>query len=157
MASQPTGSEPVIRRGQPRDLEALVEFNQAMAEETEGLSLPGERLRAGIEAVLADAMRGFYLVAEGGPGIAAALMVTTEWSDWRNGFFWWIQSVYVRPDCRRQGLYAALYRRVQAMADDHDDVCGFRLYVERENETAQRTYRSLGMNETAYRLYESER
>ena len=81
-------------------------------------------------------------------------MVTPEWSDWRNGFFWWVQSVYVRPDARRKGVYRALYAEVKRLAAGRDDVCGLRLYVERENRDARRVYERLGMTETAYRLYE---
>jgi ribosomal protein S18 acetylase RimI-like enzyme len=81
-------------------------------------------------------------------------MVTTEWSDWRNGMFWWIQSVYVRPEYRRQGLYRELYARVKELAEQEPAVCGFRLYVENENVNAQKTYKALGMSETGYKLFE---
>jgi ribosomal protein S18 acetylase RimI-like enzyme len=97
---------------------------------------------------------GFYLVVELDNGIQASLMVTTEWSDWRNGMFWWIQSVYVRPQYRRQGLYRELYERVKELAEQEPAICGFRLYVERDNTAAQQTYRSLGMSETEYKLFE---
>ncbi|MDF1702208.1 MAG: GNAT family N-acetyltransferase, partial [Planctomycetota bacterium] len=98
---------------------------------------------------------GFYLVAERSGTTAGSLMITPEWSDWRGGFFWWIQSVYVAPDHRRTGVYRALYDQVQAYAQEADDVIGIRLYVERENEGAREVYRRLGMEETPYRLYES--
>jgi len=81
-------------------------------------------------------------------------MLTVEWSEWRNGFFWWIQSVYVRPELRRQGLYRRLHQHVVELAAREPEVCGIRLYVEQENRTAQATYRALGMRETNYRLYE---
>jgi ribosomal protein S18 acetylase RimI-like enzyme len=98
---------------------------------------------------------GFYLVAEAADGqVAGSLMVTTEWSDWRNGRFWWIQSVYIQPDWRRRGVFRALYRHLTEIAEDEPDVCGFRLYVERENAAAQATYRALGMHEGVYRVYE---
>jgi ribosomal protein S18 acetylase RimI-like enzyme len=100
---------------------------------------------------------GFYLVVELDNNIQASLMVTTEWSDWRNGMFWWIQSVYVRSAYRRQGLYRELYERVKELAEQEPAVCGFRLYVERDNLTAQKTYQSLGMSETDYRLYEERK
>ncbi len=86
--------------------------------------------------------------------IAAALMVTSEWSDWRNGFFWWVQSVYVKKEYRRQGLYSEMYRFVKSEAGRRPDVCGFRLYVEKDNLSAQKTYAALGMERTHYRLYE---
>jgi ribosomal protein S18 acetylase RimI-like enzyme len=97
---------------------------------------------------------GFYLVVELDNGIQASLMITTEWSDWRNGMFWWIQSVYVRPAYRRQGLYRELYARVKELAEQEPAVCGFRLYVERDNTNAQQTYAALGMAETDYRMFE---
>jgi ribosomal protein S18 acetylase RimI-like enzyme len=94
------------------------------------------------------------LVAEEDNIIQASLMVTTEWSDWRNGLFWWIQSVYVQPEFRRMGLYSKLYQKVKSLADDESNVCGFRLYVEHENVTAQNTYHALGMEETDYKMFE---
>jgi len=136
------------------DAEALVEFNQAMALETESRSLDGGTLRSGVEAVLRDAGHGFYVVADTGREVAGALLVTYEWSDWRNGRFWWIQSVYVRPEHRRRGVYRALHEFVRDRARSADDVVGLRLYVERDNAVAQRTYATLGMSETVYRMYE---
>ena len=103
-----------------------------------------------------DSVERRYLVAEQGDEIVGSLMVTTEWSDWRNGFFWWVQSVYVRPEFRRQGVYRALYTEVRIHAKAQPDVCGIRLYVENENEGAQKTYEALGMKKTGYRLYEEE-
>ena len=109
---------------------------------------------AGVKAMFENPQMGFYLVAESDGVIAAALMTTTEWSDWRNGLFWWIQSVYVLPEFRRQGLYKKLYEEVKSLAENDTSVCGFRLYVEHENLTAQKTYQALGMDETHYKLYE---
>jgi ribosomal protein S18 acetylase RimI-like enzyme len=143
-----------VRPAKPDDLDALVAFNQAMARETEGLVLDEGTLRAGVAALLADPARGRWFVIESGGELAAALTITTEWSDWRNGFFWWIQSVYVRPDHRRRGLYRVLHEHVRRLAEADPGVCGLRLYVERENAGAQETYRALGMRETHYRLYE---
>ena len=138
----------------PGDAEALVEFNQAMALETEARSLESDTLRSGVEAVLRDAGHGFYVVADTGGEVAGALLVTYEWSDWRNGRFWWIQSVYVRPEHRRRGVYRALHAFVRDRARSADDVVGLRLYVERDNAVAQQTYATLGMSETVYRMYE---
>jgi ribosomal protein S18 acetylase RimI-like enzyme len=143
-----------VRPAKPDDLDALVAFNQAMARETEDLALDEATLRAGVAALLADPARGRWFVVESGAEVVAALTLTTEWSDWRNGFFWWIQSVYVRPDRRRRGLYRTLHEHVRRLAEADPDVCGLRLYVERENARAQETYRALGMRETHYRLYE---
>jgi GNAT superfamily N-acetyltransferase len=132
----------------------LVQFNAAMALETEALTLDPQRLRAGVTALLADPGRGRYRVAVAGDEVVGALMLTREWSDWRCGDWWWIQSVYVRPDWRRRGVFAALYRSVEAEARANPEVCGLRLYVERDNRQAQQTYGSLGMQETHYRLFE---
>ena len=136
------------------DAAALVEFNQAMALETESKSLASDTLRAGVETVLRDPRHGFYVVADAGREIAGALLITYEWSDWRNGRFWWIQSVYVRPEHRRRGVYRALHAFVRNRARASGGVVGLRLYVERDNDAAQHTYAVLGMNETVYRMYE---
>ena len=136
------------------DAEELAEFNSNIARETEGVELIPEVIGAGVRAMIDNPQMGFYLVIELDNGIQASLMVTTEWSDWRNGMFWWIQSVYVRPAYRRQGLYRELYARVKEMAEQEPAVCGFRLYVERDNVNAQNTYQSLGMSETDYKMYE---
>ena len=143
-----------IRSAQPQDSATIAEFNAAMALETEHLVLETDRVLAGVEAVLSDPSKGFYLVAESGGGVVGQLMVTFEWSDWRNGVFWWIQSVYVQPDSRGQGVYKALYADTQSRAAEAGNVCGIRLYVEHENRRAQQTYERLGMNNTAYYLYE---
>jgi len=136
------------------DTETLVEFNQRMAHETESKYLDDSTLRHGVETVLRDPRHGFYVIADIGREVAGALLVTYEWSDWRNGRFWWIQSVYVRPEHRRLGIYRALHEFVRDRARAAGGVVGIRLYVERDNTTAQRTYGALGMIETAYRMYE---
>ena len=143
-----------IRRATVNDADVIVDFNSRIAWETEGKQLLPEIISAGVQALLANPTLGFYLVAEMNGEVVGALMITTEWSDWRNGIFWWIQSVYVRPDYRRRGIYRQLYQSVKDRAADDATVCGFRLYVERENSSAQQTYRALGMQETAYLLFE---
>ena len=144
----------IIRRALAQDANELAEFNSSMARETEGIELIPEVIGAGVKAMIENPQMGFYLVVELDNGIQASLMVTTEWSDWRNGMFCWIQSVYVRPAYRPQGLYPELYARVQEMAEQEPAVCGYRLYVERDNVNAQKTYQSLGMSETDYKLFE---
>ena len=144
----------IIRQATSQDIAELVEFNINMAHETEGMELIPEVITAGVKGMIEHPQRGYYLVVELDNGIQASLMVTTEWSDWRNGMFWWIQSVYVRPAYRRQGLYRELYARVKELAEQEPSVCGFRLYVECENTSAQKTYGSLGMVETEYKLFE---
>lgn len=145
-----------IRLAAAEDARALVEFNQAMAVETEGKTLDPEVLSAGVAAVFADGQKGFYVVAEEGDAIIGGLMVTYEWSDWRNGWFWWIQSVYIRPEARGRGIYSGLYRFVTQRAEAEGNVCGFRLYVESENQHAQRVYEAVGMKASHYLLYEQE-
>lgn len=144
-----------IRRAQPTDLESLVHFNQTMAMETESKTLDATTLTRGVNAVLSDANLGFYLVAETDGKVAGSLMITREWSDWRAADFWWIQSVFVAPEFRRQGVYRALYDGVIRLAKKQNNVCGIRLYVEQDNLKAQQTYRALGMGESHYRLYET--
>lgn len=146
-----------LRRGEPRDAETIAGFNRAMALETEGLVLQVDRSLRGAQRLLRDPALGFYLVAERAGQVAGSLMVTFEWSDWRDGHFWWIQSVYVRPESRRQGVFRALYREVAGMVERDASVCGLRLYVESSNARAQATYASLGMDRTHYLVYEQER
>jgi GNAT superfamily N-acetyltransferase len=113
-----------------------------------------EKVGPGVAAVFAHPEHGFYLVAEMDGAVAGCLLVTYEWSDWRNGVFWWIQSVYVLPQCRRRGVYRALYEGVKARAARHPEVCGCRLYVERSNYDAQEVYRRLGLGQTRYLVFE---
>lgn len=143
-----------IRDARTADADTIAAYNMAMAEETEGRPLDPGLIQPGVAAVLDDGTRGRYWVAEADHGIVGQMMVTYEWSDWRNGTMWWIQSVYVHPDWRRQGVFSALYRHVESLARSARDVCGLRLYVERDNERAQRTYRSLGMEQRGYEVME---
>jgi GNAT superfamily N-acetyltransferase len=149
-----------VDRATPSHAEIIARFNQLMAEETEGKSLSWDVILPGVAAVFDDERLGFYLVArvdEGADGeVAGCLAITYEWSDWRNGLFWWIQSVYVDKAHRGKGVFTAMYEQVKMLARQTDNVCGIRLYVEVENETAQRTYFRLGMQETHYRLLEEE-
>ena len=145
-----------IRRATSDDSTFIVESNIAMASETEGLALKEDVVRSGVAAVLANDSLGFYLVAEIDGALAGQLMVTYEWSDWRNGLFWWIQSVYVRREFRRRGVYRALHRHVAEAAQEAGGVCGIRLYVEQDNTTAQQVYESLDMYRTRYQMYEVE-
>ena len=147
-------AEPAIRPATPADRDVLVGFARAMALETERLELDLETVRAGVAALLADPARGRVFVVDVDGAPAATLMITYEWSDWRNGFFWWIQSVYVAPAHRRRGLYRLLHEHVRDLAARTNGVYGLRLYVEHENRNAQATYRRMGMDETHYRLYE---
>jgi GNAT superfamily N-acetyltransferase len=142
-----------IRIATAADADAMIAFNQAMALETEGKRLSAEVLRPGVEAVFADPQKGFYVVAESDRRVVGGLMVTFEWSDWRNAWFWWIQSVYVLPEARGTGVFRRLYYHVKARAAG-ENVCGFRLYVETENTRAQGVYQKLGMSRSHYLMYE---
>jgi ribosomal protein S18 acetylase RimI-like enzyme len=145
-----------IRIARADDIDSLVEFNQAMAIETEGKHLDNDVLRTGVEAVFNSDRRGFYVVAEAEHRIVGGLMVTSEWSDWRNAWFWWIQSVYILPEARGQKLYSRMYDFVKETADQAGGVCGFRLYVESDNINAQRVYDAVGMHRSHYLMYEEE-
>jgi GNAT superfamily N-acetyltransferase len=144
----------VIRPPTGQDVETIVEFNQRLAHETEGKTLDRAVLTRGVRAVLADPHRGRYFVAEHEGRVVGQLMLTLEWSDWRDGWMWWIQSVYVRADARQQGVFRALYAHVLAEALRQGDVAGLRLYVEDHNTAAQRTYLKLGMTDAGYRVLE---
>ncbi len=149
--------EPVhIRQAGPSDLETVVAFNQAMAVETEGRDLDSETVTAGVRQALADPGRSVYFLAEIDGEIAGQTMFTTEWSDWRNGYFWWIQSVFIAPEHRRKGVFRALHQHIRALAKARPDVCGLRLYVHHDNQRAMNTYRQLGMTQAEYHLYEEE-
>lgn len=145
-----------IRIANAKDAELLVQFNQAMALETEGKQLETSRITNGVAAVFEDESKGYYVVVELGGAIVGGLMVTFEWSDWRNAWFWWIQSVYVRPELRGQKLYSRMYDFVKERAVEAGNVCGFRLYVENDNHNAQKVYDAVGMHPSHYVMYEEE-
>src|SRR5690348_1018596 len=137
-----------IRRGTPNDATQVTEFNRLMALETEGKALDRDLLARGVAAGLADPAKALYFLAEDDGEVLGQMMITTEWSDWRNGWIWWIQSVYVRADARRRGVFRALYEHVHGAATQDPHVIGLRLYVEQENLPAQQTYARLGMLRT---------
>jgi len=144
-----------IRDATLADLGFLVDSNAAMAAETESKVLDRDVLTRGTQSVFADPARGFYLIAERAGLAAGCLLVTREWSDWRNGDWWWIQSVYVIPAARRGGVFRALYADVEQRARATPRVIGLRLYVENDNGNAQATYAALGMSDAHYRLLQS--
>lgn len=143
-----------IRDARPDDADTIAAFNAEMALETERLELDADTLHAGVTALISDSAKGRYWLAEIDGEIAGQLMVTYEWSDWRNGMIWWIQSVYVRPSQRRRGVFTALYRHVHEQVSRAPDACGLRLYVEHNNERAQATYSALGMQTSHYLIME---
>jgi len=145
-----------IRHATIDDVGTIAEYNISMALETEGISLDLGRVTHGVRAVLHDPSKGFYVVGEIESRVVGQMMVTFEWSDWRNGVFWWIQSVYVYPDHRQLSIFTQLYRHVEQQAKETDDVCGLRLYVENENAIAQSAYHRLGMTQALYKVYETD-
>lgn len=144
----------LVRTGQEKDVEILVKFNIAMALETEHKQLTPSIVTQGVQELFKNPRHGFYVVAELEGRVAGSCMVTYEWSDWRCGLFWWIQSVYVRPQFRRRGVFRKLYKFLKEKASHEQNVCGFRLYVEQSNRAGQNTYAGLGMKKTPYDFYE---
>jgi ribosomal protein S18 acetylase RimI-like enzyme len=143
-----------IRRAGPADVDLVVDFNRRLAEESEGKTLDPALLAAGVAQALADPQKGLYFLASDGGRVVGQMMITTEWSDWRNGWFWWIQSVYVIAEARRHGVFRSLFEHVSKAARQDPSVIGLRLYVDRENQVAQKTYQSMGMTETEYFVLE---
>jgi ribosomal protein S18 acetylase RimI-like enzyme len=142
-----------IRRGTIDDAATIADFNATMARETEALTLDRRTLEAGVSAALSDESKAVYFLAELDGRVVGQLMITQEWSDWRNGPLWWIQSVYVHTEHRRRGVFRALYVHARDEAKRAGAV-GVRLYVEENNKVGQATYRSLGMSMTHYRVME---
>ena len=146
--------EIVVRQATLDDSTILSHFNMSMAEETEGRQLDQTTVNAGVKQLFRDSRQGFYLMAEVGGSARGSLMITYEWSDWRNGLFWWIQSVYVVPAARRSGVFTALYQYVKKMAQDDNAACGLRLYMEKDNLAARAVYMAMGMDTTPYQVFE---
>lgn len=143
-----------LRPATPADVHVVADFNRRLALESEHKTLDLPTLTAGVAAVLGDPNRGQYYIAESDGSIVGQLLITLEWSDWRNGWFWWIQSVYVVAEARRLGVFRALYDHVHQRAREQGDVVGLRLYVERDNARAQATYDRMGMTATGYLVLE---
>jgi ribosomal protein S18 acetylase RimI-like enzyme len=144
----------ILRLATMADIDALAQNHRAMALETENKTLDTLVTLRGTRAVLDDSSKGFYLIAERAGEMVGQLLITFEWSDWRSGVFWWIQSVYVVPHARRTGVYRALHDYVLTEARKAKDVCGVRLYVDKDNRQAQSTYRAMGMQPAHYDIYE---
>lgn len=142
-----------IRRATPIDADVIIDFQQRMAWETERLTLDPDVLREGVNGVFTNTGCGHYWVAEDDALVIASLLITYEWSDWRNSNVWWFQSVYVLPSYRRQGIFRAMYLRIKAEAEKQG-VAGLRLYVETNNYTAQQTYEAMGMKAEHYKMFE---
>lgn len=143
-----------IRKANMSDAQILADFNIRMAMETEGKQLDPQTSLRGAKAIFKDPHKGFYLVAEHNGTIIGQLMVTYEWSDWRNMFFYWIQSVFVREDYRKKGVFTCLYSYLTDFAQKKKNIAGLRLYVEKNNSAAKETYEKLGMYNSGYDMYE---
>jgi len=147
-----------IRVANPSDTAIVADFNLRMAWETEERRLDAARVQAGVAALLSDSAKGTYFLAEaekdGAVVVAGQLLITYEWSDWRNGNFWWIQSVYVIEEFRGRGVFRALFDHIHTLAKARKDVCGLRLYMDAHNDTARRTYEHLGLGRTNYEMFE---
>lgn len=143
-----------LRAASASDADTLVDFNAAMALETENLVLDRSVLARGVRAALDDETKGMYFVAEVDGRVVGQLMITHEWSDWRDGDIWWIQSVYTHPDHRGRGVFASLYRHVEHIARERG-AAGIRLYVETHNASARATYGKLGMELAPYAIMET--
>ena len=143
-----------IRKAVPGDAAIVTGFNAQLALETEGLALMRPQLHEGVEAVLADPSRGIYWLAEVNRQVVGQLLITWEWSDWRNGWFWWIQSVYVKSEWRGRGIFQDLYHFIEDQASARPDVCGLRLYVDSHNARAKAAYERLDLHRTNYELFE---
>lgn len=144
----------LVRNAETTDWAAIAEFNRALAAETEDKILDWDTLCNGVRRLLADPAKGRYFIAEADGRIVGTTMITYEWSDWRDGWIWWIQSVYVHPDCRGQGVFTRLYRHVEALAAE-GGVRAVRLYVLQSNSPARATYLALGMQESGYTVLEA--
>lgn len=132
----------------------IADFNQRLAAETEDLRLEPDRIEPGVAAVLKDPAKGIYYVAEMAGEIVGQVMITYEWSDWRNGMMWWLQSVYVLPQSRQQGVFRLLFQHVESLARGRTDVCALRLYMHADNTRARQSYERLGMKLTKYEVFE---
>ncbi|MFH1852748.1 MAG: GNAT family N-acetyltransferase [Candidatus Neomarinimicrobiota bacterium] len=144
----------IIRRATADDAPVIVKFNRGIASETENLNLDTATVTHGVNTLLGDDNRGFYLVAETESRIVGQLLITREWSDWRDGYFWWIQSVYIAPEFRKSGIFSRLYGHARELARTTGNICGLRLYVDSDNIRAQRAYENLGMQQSRYLMYE---
>lgn len=145
-----------IRKARLSDAARIADYNTHLALETEDKRLDADTVRCGVQALLSDPTKGVYFLAEVNGKVVGQLSITREWSDWRNAWFWWVQSVYVEAAFRGQGVYTRLFRHAWSTAEQEGGVCAFRLYVESDNDRARATYERLGMKRSSYLFYEQE-
>jgi GNAT superfamily N-acetyltransferase len=143
-----------IRPASIEDCHVIASFNSRLAEETEGKRLDPDTILAGVQMLLSDPHHGRYFLATTGDQVIGQMMHTREWSDWRNGEIWWLQSVYVLPEFRNRGVFRALYQHLAQLARESTDVVGLRLYVETHNSRAQQAYANLGFRDASYTVME---
>jgi len=143
-----------IQEATEKDVLTIAGFQQKMALETEGLALDKNKAESGVKAVFNDPSKGFYIVAKSQDKVIASMLLTPEWSDWRNGYFLWIQSLYVIPEYRKQGIFRLMYDFVKDKVNLSDGYVGIKLYVDQHNETAQKVYEKVGMDASHYRMFE---
>jgi GNAT superfamily N-acetyltransferase len=143
----------LIRKAIPSDASSIIDFQEKMAMETEEIKLAPETVTNGVIGIFQHQERGQYYVAEENGKVVASLLITYEWSDWRNCNVWWFQSVFVIPEYRRKGIFRKMYNHIKKLAEEQD-IAGLRLYVETKNATAQKTYEALGMSSGHYSFYE---
>jgi ribosomal protein S18 acetylase RimI-like enzyme len=143
-----------IRKARPDDITAIVEFQRRLANESENLTLDQAIVRKGVQAIFDDPTKGAYFVAEIDGSISGCHSITYEWSDWRNGTVWWIQSVYVVEKYRKHGVFKAMFHNLQTLIANDASVMGLRLYVDKSNVRAQKAYEAIGMNGEHYSTFE---
>ena len=143
-----------VSKAQKSDIPEIIQFNINMAMETENKKLDEQTVTKGVNEVFNSPSLGYYIITKDSSGILGCLMITYEWSDWRNGLFWWIQSVYVKKTYRRKGVFKKMYKFIHERAINAKKCTGIRLYVENNNSIAQKVYNNLGMEETYYKLFE---
>ena len=146
-----------IRKALNKDIDVIARYNYNLAYETENKILNMNILTKGVEAIIKDENKGIYHVCDMNGEVVGQIMYTFEWSDWRNGTFLWIQSAYVNKEFRGMGVFKALYKFIRDIADNDNNICGIRLYVEKENTIAKKTYKNIGMKECNYYIYEYDK
>ena len=143
-----------VRKGKQSDNQTIIDFQVKMAKETEQINLDLDIVRKGVKAIFNSPAKGIYFVAESGNKIIASLLITFEWSDWRNGNVYWIHSVYVLPEFRKKGVFKTMYLHMKNIAQKDKNIRGLRLYVDKTNTNARKVYETMGMDGNHYLLYE---